>query len=121
MPISVDADVELVLLVGEVLEEIHTPRRGVVDEDVQPTELLYRGAHRIAGLRGVAHIHRDSSRCAARLFDDRSRFLGGSLVDIRRRDFRSCAREKGCYLTPDSAACAGDDRAAPGQVDLDWT
>ena len=91
---------------------------GIVDDAVEPAEMVGRGLDDPAGGDRLRHALEVGDRCAASLLDLLDHFFGGrragagaiggnaGIVD---HDFGALRRAQQRDLAPDAAACAGDD------------
>jgi hypothetical protein len=84
---------------------------GIVDQDVEPAELVDRLRHRAIAKRLVADVAGDRD-CAPAFLADNLRGLGGivMLAQIKNRDVRAFAREQGGDSATDAAVRASDQR-----------
>ena len=93
----VDVDVEAALPVPEIagLDVAWHADAGIVDQHVEPAEMLARGIDRGFPLGGVGDVMRDPESGAFAHFgiDDRSGFLRTRAVDIGRQHPRAFLRQ----------------------------
>src|SRR5205085_6543351 len=89
--------------------------RGVVDEDVEPSEFLHDTIDERAALRATLHVESMRERATPRLFDEPHRFLRVAfffLGEVADRDVRTFTRKRDRNCATNSAVAAGDDRRA---------
>ena len=94
---------------------------GIVDENVEPAELVLNGCDDFLPARLARHVMAVSACCAAGLGDDLDRFLEARLVHVGHDDLGPLGGQRDCRPPADTARRARDQRhlaAYPSHVFL---
>ena len=108
--LEVDVHDQVPVLLGHLEEQVVAGDAGVVDQDVDPAELVDDALHR--GLRGggVDDVAADADRAGTVGEVEAARGVGGGgLVEVEDRDRGALAGEALGDAEADASGCSGDD------------